>query len=86
MTIARTGLIFLSMTLGACANYAPAPVIERSSAMSAKPSAAPVEAGLYTVKKGDTLYSIALDHGQDYKDIAACNNLDNPGLIKIDQT
>lgn len=40
---------------------------------------------MYTVKKGDTLYSIALDHGQDYKDIAAWNNLDNPGLIKIGQ-
>jgi lipoprotein NlpD len=40
---------------------------------------------MYTVKKGDTLYSIALDHGQDYKDIAAWNNLENPNLIKVGQ-
>jgi lipoprotein NlpD len=39
----------------------------------------------HIVKKGDTLYSIALDYGQDYREIAAWNNLDDPGLIKIDQ-
>ena len=87
MTIARTGLIFLSMTLAACANNPPAPVVERSSStVPATTPAAPATAGMYTVKKGDTLYSIALDHGQDYKDIAAWNNLDNPSLIKIGQT
>jgi lipoprotein NlpD len=37
------------------------------------------------VKKGDTLYSIALDNGQDYKDVAAWNNLENPNLIKVGQ-
>jgi lipoprotein NlpD len=37
------------------------------------------------VKKGDTLYSIALDNGQDYKDVAAWNYLENPNLIKIGQ-
>jgi lipoprotein NlpD len=44
------------------------------------PAAAPAadRAGFYTVKKGDTLYSIALDHGQDYKDVAAWNYLENP--------
>jgi lipoprotein NlpD len=42
-------------------------------------------AGFYTVKKGDTLYSIALDHGQDYKDVAAWNYLENPNLIKVGQ-
>jgi lipoprotein NlpD len=41
--------------------------------------------GFYTVKKGDTLYSIALDHGQDYKDVAAWNYLENPNLIKVGQ-
>lgn len=39
----------------------------------------------HVVKKGDTLYSIALDYGQDYREIAAWNNLEDPGLIKIDQ-
>jgi lipoprotein NlpD len=39
----------------------------------------------YVVKKGDTLYSIALDYGQDYRELAAWNALNDPGLIRIDQ-
>ena len=39
----------------------------------------------YIVKKGDTLYRIALDHGQSYSDIVAWNNLKNPNDIKVDQ-
>ena len=39
----------------------------------------------YVVRRGDTLYSIALDHGQDYRDLAQWNNLDDPNRIRIDQ-
>ncbi|MEO8752842.1 MAG: peptidoglycan DD-metalloendopeptidase family protein [Casimicrobiaceae bacterium] len=39
----------------------------------------------YTVKRGDTLYQIALDHGLDYKEFAAWNGLENPNLIRIGQ-
>ena len=39
----------------------------------------------YTVKKGDTLYLIALDHGLDYKELAEWNALDNPNRIRVDQ-
>lgn len=39
----------------------------------------------YTVRKGDTLYSIALDFGQDYRDIAAWNNLADAAYIQIGQ-
>ena len=39
----------------------------------------------HVVKKGDTLYSIALDYGQDYRELAAWNNLQDPSLIRIDQ-
>jgi len=39
----------------------------------------------HVVKKGDTLYSIALDYGQDYRELAAWNSLEDPALIKIDQ-
>ncbi len=39
----------------------------------------------YTVKRGDTLFSIALDQGHDYKELAAWNNLDNPNLIRPGQ-
>ena len=70
--------------LASCASTAPAPVIDRASPTQLE-RATPVELkpGEYLVKKGDTLYGIALDHGQDHKDIARWNNLDNPNLIKI---
>lgn len=40
----------------------------------------------YTVRKGDTLYSIALDYGLDYKELAAWNGVDtNTYVIRIGQ-
>jgi lipoprotein NlpD len=41
--------------------------------------------GYYTVRKGDTIIQIALDFGQNYRDIVAWNNLANPNDIKVDQ-
>jgi lipoprotein NlpD len=35
----------------------------------------------YTVRSGDTLYSIAFRHGLDYRDVARWNHIDNPALI-----
>ncbi|HTH94777.1 MAG TPA: peptidoglycan DD-metalloendopeptidase family protein [Rhodocyclaceae bacterium] len=75
----------LVLLLSACANQAPAPVSDRGFVRDgavvdiAKP-------GYYTVKKGDTLYSIALDNGQSYRDVAAWNSLDNPNVIKVGQS
>jgi lipoprotein NlpD len=40
---------------------------------------------LYTVKPGDTLYSIALEHGVDYRDLAQWNGLDTPGSLRVGQ-
>jgi lipoprotein NlpD len=76
--------------LGACASHAPAPVVERTVSSNETPTSrpaipVPVGGDWYTVKKGDTLYSIALEHGRDYKDVAAWNNLDNPSRIRIGQ-
>jgi lipoprotein NlpD len=39
----------------------------------------------YTVKRGDTLYQIALDHGLDYRELAAWNNLENVNRISVGQ-
>ncbi|MBC7786299.1 MAG: peptidoglycan DD-metalloendopeptidase family protein [Methylophilaceae bacterium] len=39
----------------------------------------------YTIKKGDTLYSIGLEYGYDYKDIATTNNISAPYNIKVGQ-
>ncbi len=40
----------------------------------------------HTVKKGDTLFSIGLEYGYDYKDIARVNNIEAPYVIKVGQT
>ncbi|MEY2631546.1 MAG: hypothetical protein RIR00_200 [Pseudomonadota bacterium] len=86
------------LLLAACASQPPAPVVERGSATPAAAAAQPPvavavatpvltgnEKGYYAVKKGDTLYRIALDNGQDYRDIAAWNNLTNPNSIQAGQ-
>jgi len=41
--------------------------------------------GFYSVRPGDTLTKIALDHGQAWRDIAKWNGLDNPNMIEVDQ-
>ena len=77
--------------LAACGSTRQAPVIERApQARPAKPGPAPraaapeTRAGFYTVRKGDTLYSIALDHGLDYRELADWNNID-PTRIRVGQ-
>lgn len=92
--------IAAALLLGACASQAPAPVTERSAPVVV-PTPAPVAttdtravaadtrvgapAGMYTVKRGDTLYSIALENGQSYRDLAAWNNLEDPNKIQVGQ-
>ena len=89
----------MALALGAasCSTYrGPAPVEERARA--AKPAAAkpapgaaaqavkPAAAdGFYTVKQGDTLYSVALDHGADYREVAQWNAMDDPTKIRAGQ-
>ncbi len=69
----------------------PAPVVERAPEQMrpvAKPKvAAPGDQrpDTYVVKRGDTLYGIALDHGQDYRDIARWSNLTDPNAIEVGQ-
>ena len=40
---------------------------------------------VYVVQKGDTLYSIAFNHGLAYHEIAELNNIQNPAMIHIGQ-
>ena len=51
----------------------------------ATPAPTPTPEGTYTVKRGDTLYSIALDHGHDYREIAQWNSLDDPTKLTVGQ-
>jgi len=68
---------------------APKPSTPGSSLPSANASAAGEEGDwrpeFYTVKRGDTLYAIALAHGLDYKELSAWNQLTDPNLIRVDQ-
>ncbi|MFN6997279.1 MAG: peptidoglycan DD-metalloendopeptidase family protein [Aquincola tertiaricarbonis] len=41
--------------------------------------------GYYTVKPGDTLIRVGLESGQNWRDIARWNNIDNPNLIEVGQ-
>jgi len=41
--------------------------------------------GVYIVQRGDTLYSIALFFGHDYRDLAHWNNIDDPSRLRIGQ-
>ncbi len=87
----------LLLLYGCASSHRAAPVSERTPS-GAKPAAAAAKAvpsvpprntdpraEFYTVRPGDTLYSIALDNGLDYKDLAAWNNLANPNVIRAGQ-
>ncbi|WP_211441096.1 peptidoglycan DD-metalloendopeptidase family protein [Collimonas humicola] len=80
-------------TLAACTTpRTPAPVVERRTGGSVATGTAAADApravegrGSYTVKQGDTLYRIALEFGQSYRDIVAWNKLENANDIKVGQ-
>ncbi|HEY0491445.1 MAG TPA: peptidoglycan DD-metalloendopeptidase family protein [Telluria sp.] len=66
-----------------------APVVERTPAAQTRPAAPAPQAkedrNFYTVQKGDTLLGIALDFGQNYRDMVVWNNLTDPNDIKSGQ-
>jgi lipoprotein NlpD len=65
---------------------APAKAPAKAPAPAAVPATTSAPEGFYTVQKGDTLYSIALEHGHDYREVAQWNSLDDPGKIRVGQT
>jgi lipoprotein NlpD len=67
--------------------HAPAP-LAGAPAAPAPPqaaNAANAPAPTYTVRRGDTLYQIALDNGLDYRELAAWNNVENVNRIFVGQ-
>lgn len=80
-------LVLPCVVLAGCFSQQPAPAVDRSSTVQSRAStfSQPSGPGYYTVKRGDTLYRIALENGQDYRDVAAWNNLANPSAIKEGQ-
>ncbi|MBS1171632.1 MAG: Peptidase, partial [Proteobacteria bacterium] len=78
----------LAAVLAACATKTPVQVSERAAPPPTIERAAGAKTGkdFYIVKKGDYLYSIAREVGQDPKDIAAWNNLDSSTALRIGQS
>ncbi|MDW8469995.1 MAG: peptidoglycan DD-metalloendopeptidase family protein [Burkholderiales bacterium] len=83
-----------ALAVAGCAARVPAPVddrrplpAEKPAAPKPAPAATPTAAapGTYVVKRGDTLYSIALEHGLDYRDLARWNALEDPARIRVGQ-
>ena len=80
--------ITLAMLLSACGTTGvQAPVVERprTPGTTAASEARDRDPALYTVKRGDTLLRIALEYGQNYRDLAAWNNISDVNDIKVDQ-
>ena len=65
----------------------PASVAKAPPAKPSVPPGAPVGTAdaFYTVRRGDTLYSIALEHGADYREVAQWNSLDDPSKLRVGQ-
>jgi lipoprotein NlpD len=90
----RVAALVLALVLAGCAAPRPAPVVDRGPPPSAIP--APTEVPepparaekplpTHTVKRGDTLVSIALQYGLDYRELAAWNGITNPAQIHVGQ-
>ncbi len=80
-TFAKPGLGFVLaalLVLAGCASKSPAPVAERGGQPT---TAAAAAKDTYTVKSGDTLRSIARDHGMDYRELIVLNNIESPDRI-----
>ena len=78
-----------SLVLIGCATQPPVPVIDRSNSTLAS-TVKPAESNapnnqMYIVQKGDTLYSISLNHGIDARKLAEWNNITDPKMLKPGQ-
>lgn len=86
--------MLLVLAAGCSTRQRPAPVFDargakpqasRAAAAPAPPHIVRSETDYYMVKRGDTLYSIALEHGADYREVAQWSHLDDPTKLTIGQ-
>jgi len=92
--MSRALAVLLAVLLAACAARRPAPVIERmpppapataeTPTPEPPPESPPVEKPVptHTVKRGETLASIAVQYGLALRDLAAWNNIVNPNRLE----
>ena len=95
--LVRIAAIALVIGLAACASRGRAPIEDRTArpappagvpaavAGAPAPAEAEVRPQTYTVKRGDTLRTIATDLGVDYRELAAWNNIENVNRISVGQ-
>ena len=94
----RVAACLLALLLAACAARTPAPVTDRApepapppaveaTAPAPEPPPPVVEKPppTHTVKRGETLASIATQYGVDRRELAAWNNIVNPNALRIGQ-
>ena len=85
-----------AIVMAGCAVRTGAPVVDRTAEaktapgkppLAAKPAPRPTDARpeFHTVRKGDTLYSIALDYGLDHRELAQWNGATELSVISIGQ-
>ena len=86
------GMLLAAVLLAGCAGPAPVAPVGRAPARDAPAppardvrATAPVARGLHTVRRGDTLYSIAWRYGLDYRDVARWNAIPEPFTIRPGQ-
>ncbi len=77
-------LLMIMMTACGGGGRAVAPVGSYSDDRSSERKIA-TPPSYYTVRKGDTLYSISWRYGMDYKDVARINNIRSPYTIYVGQ-
>jgi lipoprotein NlpD len=91
-------MLLIVAAAGCATRRYPAPVVDRHKPDRHKVDRHKVErykverqkapqesADFHIVRGGDTLYSIALDHGADYRELAQWNGLDDPTKIQVGQ-
>jgi lipoprotein NlpD len=85
-------IIFCLAVISGCAStQRSAPVVDRvlidsqAPLESAEENTVGEQEQVYVVQRGDTLYSIALDHGINLRELAEWNNISNPAAIKLGQ-
>jgi len=82
-------LVACFVLIGCSTTQPPVPVVDRAKTDSGSTSKSTEASNLnnqfYIVQKGDTLYSIALNHGIDFKKLAEWNGIVDPKTIRPGQ-
>ncbi|BBH46984.1 peptidoglycan DD-metalloendopeptidase family protein [Pseudomonas sp. KU43P] len=69
-------VIAVLLSISACSSQPPSTGVSANKVVS----------GVYKVKRGDTLYSIATRHGWDFKALARYNNISPPYAVNVGQS